>query len=90
MMAMPYFMPGARRTKGLFMTDAHSKSRQQAEIAFGNVQKQFFAKDQAVAELQSIPQHRDDKTMRLREARSARELERQPAQRKSSTISEYR
>lgn len=62
------------------MRDAHSKSRQQAEIAFGNVQKQFFAKVQAVAKLQSIAQHRDDKTMRLREARLARDLERQPAE----------
>lgn len=67
------------------MTNTHSKSRQQAEIAFGNVQKQFFAKDQAVAELQSISQHRDDKTMRLREARLARDLERQPAERVTSS-----
>ncbi len=72
------------------MTDAHSRPRQQAEIAFGNVQKQFFAKDQAVAELQSIAQHRDDKTMRLREARLARDLKRQPAERILSSVSAKR
>lgn len=57
------------------MTGINSKSRQQAEIAFGKVQQQFFAKDRAVEELASIVQSRDDKTVRLREARLAKELE---------------
>ncbi|MBB4571360.1 hypothetical protein [Rhizobium leucaenae] len=56
------------------MTQAHSKSRQQAEIAFGNVQTQFFAKNNAVEELESIAEARNAKTLRLREARLAKEL----------------
>jgi len=56
------------------MTQAHSKSRQQAEIAFGNEQTQFFAKKNAVEELDSVVQARDAKTLRLREARLAKEL----------------
>ncbi|EJC83317.1 hypothetical protein Rleg4DRAFT_6952 [Rhizobium leguminosarum bv. trifolii WSM2297] len=56
------------------MTQAHSKSRQQAEIAFGTVQTQFFAKNNAVEELESVAQARDAKTLRLREARLAKEL----------------
>ena len=56
------------------MTETYSKSRQQAEIAFGNVQTQFFAKAKAVEELESIAQSREAKTLRLREARVAKEL----------------
>jgi hypothetical protein len=55
------------------MTENYSKSRQQAEIAFGNTQKQFFAKNSAVEELDSITQAREEKTQRLREARLAKE-----------------
>ncbi|WP_307234824.1 hypothetical protein [Pararhizobium capsulatum] len=57
------------------MTETFTKSRQQAEIAFGNVQKQFFAKDKAVEELHSLTQSREAKTLRLREARLAKEME---------------
>ncbi|WP_320201289.1 hypothetical protein RMR16_000570 [Agrobacterium sp. rho-13.3] len=57
------------------MTDAHSKSRKQAEIAFGATQTQFFARGHAVDELNSITQAREEKTIRLREARLAKELE---------------
>lgn len=57
------------------MTQTYSKSREQAEIAFGHTQTQFFAKDRAVDELQSIAHARDAKTLRLREARLAKELE---------------
>ncbi len=57
------------------MTETYSKSRQQAEIAFGAAQSQFFAKDHAVDELNSIAQARDEKTLRLREARLAKELQ---------------
>jgi hypothetical protein len=61
------------------MTQAHTKSRQQAEIAF-NVQTQFFANSNAVEELESVAQARDAKTLRLREARLAKELaDRMPA-----------
>ncbi|WP_075291440.1 hypothetical protein [Pararhizobium arenae] len=55
------------------MTETHSKSRQQAEIAFGNIQVEFFSKSNAVEELVSAAQLRDAKTLRLREARLAKE-----------------
>lgn len=57
------------------MTETYSKSRQRAEVAFGNVQTQFFAKSQAVEELQSDAQSQQAKTLRLREARLARECD---------------
>jgi hypothetical protein len=60
---------------GNTMTQAHSKSRQQAEIAFGDVQSQFFARNSAVDELDSIVRVREEKTLRLREARLAKELQ---------------
>jgi len=55
------------------MTEKYSKSRQQAEIAFGNVQAEFFSKNNAVDELVSQTQAREAKTLRLREARLAKE-----------------
>ncbi|NTJ63136.1 hypothetical protein G6M50_08020 [Agrobacterium rhizogenes] len=55
------------------MTETYSKSRQQAEIAFGNVQTEFFAKNSAMEELESVAQARNAKTLRLREARLAKE-----------------
>lgn len=55
------------------MTSTYSKSRQQAETAFGNLQTEFFAKNNAVGELKSVAQARDAKTLRLREARLAKE-----------------
>jgi hypothetical protein len=57
------------------MTQTHSKPRQQAEIAFGHTQTQFFARDHAVEELDAIVQAREAKTLRLREARLAKEAE---------------
>ncbi|MBB3977012.1 hypothetical protein GGQ64_002212 [Rhizobium azooxidifex] len=54
---------------------SHSKSRQQAELAFGKEQSQFFARNRAVDEHDSIVQARDEKTLRLREARLAKEQE---------------
>jgi hypothetical protein len=56
------------------MSETHSKSRQQAEIAFGNTQTQFFARSHGVEEHDSIIQAREEKTARLREARKAKEL----------------
>ncbi len=55
------------------MTQTYSKSRQRAEIAFSNVQSQFFAKNKAVEELESDAQSLQAKTLRLREARLAKE-----------------
>jgi Tfp pilus assembly protein PilN len=59
----------------LFMIQTHSKSRQQAEIAFGHTQSQFFARNHAIEELDSVVQAREAKTQRLREARLAKEAE---------------
>jgi hypothetical protein len=56
------------------MSQTHSKSRQKAEIAFANAQSQFFARNNAVEELDSLVLARDEKTRRLREARLAKEL----------------
>ncbi len=53
----------------------HSKSRQQAEVAFGNVQSQFFARNSAVEELDSLARSREEKTLRLREARLSKEAQ---------------
>jgi len=55
------------------MTETYSKSRQQAETAFGHLQSEFFAKNNAAEELESVAQARDAKTFRLREARLAKE-----------------
>lgn len=57
------------------MTEKYSISRQKAELAFSNIQTQFFAKDKAVEELASLTQSREEKTLRLREARLAKELD---------------
>ncbi len=57
------------------MTERYSKPRQQAEIAFGKTQTEFFARGQALEELDSIAVARDEKTLRLREARLAKELQ---------------
>jgi hypothetical protein len=57
------------------MSEHYSKSRQQAEIAFGKTQSQFFARGQAFEELDSITAARNEKTARLREARLAKEAE---------------
>lgn len=56
------------------MTQTHSNSRQQAKIAFGKTQTEFFARGQATEVLDTIAQARDEKTARLREARKAKEL----------------
>ncbi|PTM96205.1 hypothetical protein [Mycoplana dimorpha] len=55
------------------MTQTHSKSRQQAEIAFSKTQSQFFARDRALEEQEAIVRAREEKTLRLREARLAKE-----------------
>ena len=57
------------------MTEHYSKPRQQAEIAFGKTQSQFFARGQALEELDAIASARNEKTMRLREARLAKEAQ---------------
>lgn len=56
------------------MTETYSKARQQAEIAFGKEQTEFFSRGQAMEALDSIAHARDEKTSRLRQARKAKEL----------------
>ena len=55
------------------MTDTISKSRERAESAFGKTQSQFMARSRIVSEDDAIVQARDEKTMRLRELRKAKE-----------------
>lgn len=55
------------------MTETYSKARQRAEVAFGNVQTEFFSKNNAMEELESAAQSREAKTLRLRGARLAKE-----------------
>jgi hypothetical protein len=57
------------------MTQTGSKSTQQAELAFGNTQTEFFARNNAVEEMDSLIQAREKKTLRLREARLTKEAE---------------
>lgn len=56
------------------MSQTHSKSRQKAEVAFANAQSQFFARNCAVEELDSLVLAHEEKTQRLRAARLAKEL----------------
>lgn len=56
------------------MTETHSRSRQEAEIAFGKTRTEFFARGQATEVLDDIAAARDEKTRRLREARKAKEM----------------
>ncbi|HWU61656.1 MAG TPA: hypothetical protein VN112_06485 [Ensifer sp.] len=55
------------------MKETYSRARQLAEIAFGNVQTEFFSKNKAMEEFESATQLREAKTLRLREARLAKE-----------------
>jgi hypothetical protein len=55
------------------MTQTYSKSRERAEIAFGNAQSQFIGRGHAVEERDLFVQAREEKTARLREARLAKE-----------------
>ncbi|MGO4441021.1 hypothetical protein [Rhizobium sp. RAF56] len=57
------------------MAQTYSRSRQQAEAAFGNLQSQFVARHQAVEQVDIVEQARQAKTQRLREARLARDAE---------------
>ncbi len=59
------------------MTQTQSRSRQQAEMAFADAQSEFFARGRAVDELDSIAQAREEKTLRLRTLRLAKETEAQ-------------
>jgi hypothetical protein len=57
------------------MTQAFSKSRERAEAAFARTQTQFFSRSAAVDEMDSIVAAREEKTLRLRAARLAKEVQ---------------
>ncbi len=74
--AWPFLLPRdvAASNPEKTMSQTHSKSRQKAEIAFAHAQSQFFARNSAVEELDSLVLAREEKTRRLREARLSKEL----------------
>ncbi|WP_099868118.1 hypothetical protein [Pararhizobium haloflavum] len=55
------------------MSEQHSKARQLAEIAFTKAQSQFLAKDRAIEEVDTLVHAREEKTLRLRKARLAKD-----------------
>lgn len=57
------------------MKPPFSPSRQKAEAAFGKLQSPFFSKGNAVAEQDFLSKAREEKTLRLREARLAKQSE---------------
>ncbi|GEO86141.1 MULTISPECIES: hypothetical protein [Alphaproteobacteria] len=57
------------------MTETHSKARMQAEAAFGKTQSQFLARNRVISENDAVVQERDEKTMRLRALRIAKEAD---------------
>lgn len=57
------------------MTQTHSRARQEAEIAFARAQSQFLARESAVEELDAVARARQEKTVRLKKARLAKERE---------------
>ncbi len=52
---------------------SENKSREHAEVAFGHIQSQFFARGNAVEEMDHVTRSREEKTFRLRMARLAKE-----------------
>ena len=52
---------------------ASNKSRERAEMAFNELQSQFFARGKASHEIDHLTKARDEKTSRLRDARLAKE-----------------
>ncbi|WOC14764.1 hypothetical protein [Pseudochrobactrum sp. MP213Fo] len=57
------------------MSETHSKSRQQAEAAFSRTQTEAPVRNRVAEEQDAILLAREEKTLRLREARLAKELE---------------
>jgi hypothetical protein len=56
------------------MTQNSSRWHRQAELVSNLAQAQFFARDHAAQEEEFLTQAREAKTVRLREARMAKEL----------------
>lgn len=61
------------------MSEAYSKSRQQAENAFSKVQTQATARQRVLDEIETVAAERQAKNARLREARLAKERQEQSA-----------
>jgi hypothetical protein len=59
----------------MIMTEINTKSRQTADVAFGKLQSQFVARKRVFDEMDLIVVARDEKTVRLREARLAKEAQ---------------
>ncbi|MBM3603353.1 MAG: hypothetical protein FJX25_01045 [Alphaproteobacteria bacterium] len=57
------------------MTESYSRRRQEAEIAFGKTQSPRTARDRAFDEIDAIKAADEEKTLRLREARLARDAQ---------------
>jgi hypothetical protein len=55
------------------MTELQSKARRNAEAYFSPSQVEFFSKNHAYEEVYAANQARDEKTLRLRAARIAKE-----------------
>jgi hypothetical protein len=60
-------------TQDTTLTETISKSRERAEAAFGKTQSQFIARSRTLSEDDAIVQAREEKTLRLRELRMAKE-----------------
>lgn len=57
------------------MTEQYSNARKAAEKSFSATQVEFFSKNHAYDEMNSVAKARDEKTQRLRAARLAKEQE---------------
>jgi hypothetical protein len=73
--AWPFSLPLSEAARRNTMTQTHSKSRQKAESAFTKAQSQFLARSRAVEEYDMIVQARRENTLRLKEARLAKEAD---------------
>jgi hypothetical protein len=73
--AWPFPLPLSEAARRNTMTQTHSKSRQKAESAFTKAQSQFLARSRAVEEYDMIVQARRENTLRLKEARLAKEAD---------------
>jgi hypothetical protein len=69
-----FFLPFMLSLMETFMTQNLAKARRMADAAFTQSQKQFFSKGDALEEEEFITQAREVKTLRLRDARRAKEL----------------
>lgn len=55
------------------MTETMNKARERAESAFGRTQSQFIERSRVLSEHDAVTEARDEKTLRLRQLRKAKE-----------------